>query len=184
MSYDFWVEVRADAHGGEYIEPLFSDQHPALGSGGLAGTALVTKSGRSRCGNYTSNVSGMWTRCLTAALERVPEARRFADDDARRFNAAGRTTHRFNREIAEWERNVKADERTGELCLRDLADKPCGEIAAVLAAAVEWGVGHLDELRRSNPENGWGNAEGAVTYLWDIQRMCEAHPGARLRISS
>jgi hypothetical protein len=32
-----------------------------------------------------------------------------------------------------------------------------------------------------NPTNGWGDARGAVTYLWDLERMCEAHPKATLR---
>jgi hypothetical protein len=55
---------------------------------------------------------------------------------------------------------------------------------AATAGAVKWGITNLGELRAENPENGWGDAEGAVTYLWDIQRMCEAHPKARLVISS
>lgn len=59
----------------------------------------------------------------------------------------------------------------------------CDRRIELLSRAVAWGIEHIDELREMNPGNGWGNAEGAITYLWDIQRMCEAHPNAILRIS-
>jgi hypothetical protein len=59
-----------------------------------------------------------------------------------------------------------------------------GDLVPLLRAAVEWGVENIDALRESDPENGWGSAEGAVTFLWDIARFCEAHPNATLEISS
>jgi hypothetical protein len=139
MSYDFAGLVDTGGDEPYYIEPYFSDTHPAFDTDGMAGTAIM---GGGRCGNYTSNVSPMWTRCLTAALGSVEP-----------------------------------------VSLGGLAGQRCGDIAPLLRLAVEWGVEHIAELREINPDNGWGNAEGAVTYLWDIQRFCEAHPKCDLYIS-
>lgn len=136
MSYDVWGEM-----GGEMAEPLFADVHPAFSGDGMAGNVVVTERGYARCGNYTSNVRGIWRKCLSAV--------------------------------------------SGEnLGLLDLAGRRMGDIAGVLHKAVGWGVEHIDELREDNPLNGWGNAEGAVTYLWDIARLCDANPDHDLRISA
>jgi hypothetical protein len=140
VSYDYWMQRGPDDTDAAYREPYFNDTHPALGSDGIAGVAVVTDQGYARCGNYTSNVSGMWRKCLSAVT---------GDD-------------------------------TG---LADLAGRKGADIAQILADAVEWGVEHLDELREMNPKNGWGNAEGALTYLWDVQRSCEAEPESTLEIS-
>lgn len=162
MSYDFYI-------GSDPIE--FSDTHPGIADANTGGaTVMVTEQGYSRCGNYTSNVSFMWTRCLTAVLDKYPDAERWCGDDGRLWNALHPA--------------ALVEVRTDELCLRDLEGKAGAELAPVLASAVEWGIEHLDELRQRNPENGWGNADGAVTYLWDMQRACEANPRDRLEISS
>lgn len=172
MSYDFSIEIDTGGSEPHSIEPYFDDVHPALGDDGFAGNALLTTTGYARCGNYTSNVSGMWMRCLTAALELVPEARKWIGDDDRAWKA---------RNPKSWgDREIE----TKRLCLRDLASKPCDELAPLLAAAVEWGIEHIAELHEFDPGNGWGNADGAVTYLWDIQRACEQHPKGRLYVSS
>lgn len=134
MSYDFWIEDPTGRH-----DPEFDDCLPAFEDDGMAGTVVLTASGYTRCGNYTSNVAPIWARCLSAVAGTEEEIR-----------------------------------------LADFEGRPCGTITGHLAAAVEWGVEHIDELCELNPPNGWGNAEGAVTYLWDIQRMCERHPDGRL----
>lgn len=169
MSYDVYMAV--DTGGEElHIEPYFDDVHPDIGydSGGM--TAVVTASGYARCGNYTSNVSGMWTRCLSAAAAGTEWWRWVGDDDVRL------------RERYEHMRDRPVD--TSRLTLRDLEGKTGEELAPLMARAVEWGIEHLAELHESDPSNGWGDADGAVTFLWDIQRMCERHPKARLHISS
>lgn len=140
MSYDFAVEIDTGGETPYEIEPRFNDVHPAFADG-MAGVVLLMP-GTWRIGNYTGNVSPMWTRCLSAVIGTGEQVR-----------------------------------------LADLAGKPCGAIFQHVAAAVEWGIENIDELRELNPPNGWGSAEGAVTYLWDIQRMCEAHPNATLYIS-
>lgn len=161
MSYDFAVEVDTGGPEPLHVEPRFDGLHPALDS---ADTEAIGY----RCGNYTSNVSPMWTRCLTEAAAVKPVG-------------WWETGHRMHFVGDKWERvNPQPDD---EIRLADLAGKECAAIAPLFAAAVKWGIDHLDELRELNPDNGWGNAEGAVTYLWDIQRMCEAHPKATLYVS-
>lgn len=175
MSYDFAIEIDTGGDEPHHIEPYFADEHPALGRDGFAGTAVVTATGYARCGNYTSNVSGIWAKCLTAAMEKVPDARKWAGDDDRWA-------------IKEYgPNNYKGEPRTVDtttLHLRDLAGKECAAIMPLLRAAVEWGVEHIDVLHEFDPPNGWGDADGAVTYLWDIQRACEQHPNGKLYISS
>ncbi len=138
MSYDFAGLIDTGGDEPHHIEPYFADTHPAFDTDGMAGTGIM---GGGRCGNYTSNVSPIWHRCLTAG-------------------------------------NLD-----GEVCLADLAGKRCVDIAPLLRRAVEWGVENVDQLRALDPPNGWGCAEGAITYLWDIQRFCEAHPKCKLHIS-
>lgn len=180
MSYDFGIEIDTGGPERHHIEPFFSDAHPAFEGDGMAGNVMVTSSGYSRCGNYTSNVSGIWARCLTAALKADPErAQKYAGHD----DVA--SIMRYGREVTYVDGTKGTREvHTDRLCLRDLAGAKASDIAPILKAAVEWGVEHIDELHEFDPSNGWGDAEGAVTYLWDIQRMCEAHPNGFLYISS
>lgn len=135
MGYDIWLEM-AD---GSTVDPAFGDTHPLLSEDGMAGTVAVTEVGYTRIGNYTSNVSPIWARCICA--------------------------------VSGWATR-----------LADIKGKSSGDVVAMLEGAVNWGVAHIDELREMNPTNGWGNAEGAVTYLWDIQRLCEQNDGI-VRIS-
>jgi hypothetical protein len=130
-------------------------------------------------GNYTSNVSGMWSKSLTAAMQHVPHARKYAGTDDRRMIA--RYGHEINYVNGTKGKRVV---RTDRLCLRDLDGAQASDLIPLLAAAVAWGFDHLDDLRERNPENGWGNAEGAITYLLDIKQACEAHPRATFRVSS
>lgn len=151
MSYDIWIE-RPD---GTSAEPAFNDILPGLSSDGMAGTVEVTASGNIRIGNYTSNVSGMWTRCLSAVRDGWALA---------------------------WPTGIKRPPLAATVRLADLHGLRSGDVADLLRRAVEWGTTNLDDLRADNPPNGWGNAEGAVTYLWDIQRLCEQNDGI-VRIS-
>lgn len=180
MSYDFYAEVDTGGSEKHHIEPYFADAHPVIGAN-VAGNVMVTESGYARCGNYTSNVSGIWARCLTEALDRVPDARQWVGADARAFNATGRTVSRRNAD-GEWV-SGPMEASTDRLLLQDLNGVRMGDLVPLLQAAVEWGVDHIDLLHEFDPDNGWGDADGAVTYLWDIQRFCEQHPNATLYLS-
>lgn len=168
MSYNFSMMVDTGGVELAYLEPYFSDEHPELQGDHAAAIEIAG----GRCGNYTSNVSKMWTRCLTNAAQ-TTEANWMGDD--------AREMLKQNPDSDYYAIQVEDDEH---LCLRDLNGKDGIKLIGLLRRAVRWGINNLDSLREENPENGWGCAEGAVTYLWDIQRSCEAHPAARLWISS
>lgn len=174
MSYDFYIEM--DAGGAEplgldtYVWPegIEVPEH-------LRGFDLGDQPG----GNYTTNASPIWARCLTAALHTVPAASVWCGDDTRR------DIERYGPIVTYVDGSSRERvPETAELCLRDLSGKECRALISVLAAAVAWGVGHSDELRELEPANGWGNAEGALAYLAAIEAYCRAYPLATLRISS
>lgn len=77
MSYDVSAVIDTGGPEKHHIELSFADTHPAFDTDGMAGTAMLTPSGYSRIGNYTSNVSGMWTRCLTAVMHDHDAARKW-----------------------------------------------------------------------------------------------------------
>lgn len=153
MSYDFSITIDTGGPSLHHIEWTSSEELPQLRPSGQPG---------SRIGNYTSNVTPIWSRCLTAVVthEAVPV-------EAREWFGAGGDDGTLSREAS-------------RLYLRDLNDRPCEELIELLRAAVAWGIEHIEELRELEPDNGWGDAEGAITYLWDIQRACEAHPKGKL----
>jgi hypothetical protein len=126
-------------------------------------------------GNMTSNVSGMWSKCLTAALDTESALAHLKGADARRMVLE-------RPDVAYYRDNLMAFEE--RLSLRDVAGQRAADLVPLLVAAVAWGFEHLDDLRDDNPENGWGNAEGALTYLLDIKDACAAHPTGILVISS
>lgn len=166
MSYDFYAEIDTGGEEPHHIEPYFDDHHPGLAGAEMAGNYLMSGG---RCGNYTSNVSPIWSKCLTAAAtenELTALAGKYDRDLKERMGARGH------------EIEVRAD----SICLADLDGEPMGLIGPLLER-VKWGLDNIDELREMNPPNGWGNAAGAVEYLWDIQRFCEQHPKATLYLS-
>lgn len=67
--------------------------------------------------------------------------------------------------------------------LRELDGTVCNDLIPVLKEAVDKGIENLVGLKKLDPPNGWGNAEGAIVFLWDILRMCEKYPKCTLRIT-
>jgi hypothetical protein len=67
--------------------------------------------------------------------------------------------------------------------LYDGGGKTAGEIAASLAA----GVAHMESNRSDyiplNPENGWGNYEGALDFLREYAGACRDNPKAVVSVS-
>lgn len=171
MSYDFYIEIDAGGPEPLRLDPDFG----ALPDGVAMDDRALALDSTWRIGsNYTSNVSPIWQRCLTAAAERHAEAHEWMGDDVRALLA--RAPHLADRyDVADY---------SDRLCLRDLAGKRFDTIGPVLAEAVTWGVDHLDELRELDPGNGWGNAIGAIQYLASIEAFARAYPLAVLSISS
>lgn len=52
-----------------------------------------------------------------------------------------------------------------------------------LRIGIEYMETHMDKMRAMNPTNGWGNAEGALSYLEAIRKVCEEHPKAKVYVS-
>lgn len=86
--------------------------------------------------NYTSNVSGMWSKALATTT------------------------------------------------VRGLDGAPASEAAGVLAAAVERMRANPDDYRPMNPENGWGDYEGALAFLEWMAETAREHPATTIRVSS
>lgn len=42
---------------------------------------------------------------------------------------------------------------------------------------------NFGEISKHNPENGWGNAEGAIKFLDSILASCKQHPKAILMVT-
>ena len=106
MSYDIWLTI--DTGGREH--------------------ATVAE-----VGNYTSNVSPMWTRALGFPLA-------------------------------------------------DLHHKNAGGCIASLVEAVARFEDEPEEFSKLNPDNGWGDANGAANYLRRLLEACRKHPLARVEI--
>ena len=54
-----------------------------------------------------------------------------------------------------------------------------GKVAAPLInKAMTYMREHMDEMRELNPDNGWGNADGALEFLAKIHERALEHPKA------
>jgi hypothetical protein len=68
--------------------------------------------------------------------------------------------------------------------LRELDNVSAGSAAAKLSAAVKAMEKDPGEYRKMNPENGWGDYEGALEYLRSLANACEQHPACVIRVHS
>lgn len=62
--------------------------------------------------------------------------------------------------------------------LAGIHGKRGGEISDELLRGLASMFWLRDELRAMNPENGWGNYEGAFRYFAKVARAARKHPGA------
>ena len=66
---------------------------------------------------------------------------------------------------------------------RDLMHAPCSEAAGVADSALRRLQSDPEHFRQWNPENGWGDYEGAVRFVTSLRDLCASWshvPGARL----
>lgn len=61
--------------------------------------------------------------------------------------------------------------------------KLAGEIAETLASGVEAMRSRPNEYKALNPENGWGDYDGALQWLGDYAEACRKYPKAVIRVS-
>ena len=64
--------------------------------------------------------------------------------------------------------------------LRRFVGERAGDCYVALCDAVEHMEDHPTTYRALNPENGWGDYEGALTYLRDFRDACLRFPDARV----
>lgn len=57
------------------------------------------------------------------------------------------------------------------------------EAGPIANSMYTWMLEHWQECEALNPENGWGNYNGAVNFLHTIMKTCYAHPLATLKIT-
>lgn len=77
-----------------------------------------------------------------------------------------------------WWRALEAVTGDG-MRLQDTQGWTCERAAPVLTLAVVWMGEHADELRRLEPDNGWGDYEGAVEYMRSVAEKCRTYADVR-----
>ena len=108
--------------------------------------------------NYTSNVSGMWSKAL-----QLPEKPWLRDGEPVIYQD-GRQAMNFG--------------------VRLLDDAPSSEAAGVLAAGVARMEANPDDYTPMNPDNGWGCYEGALDFLRWMAETASKYPSSRIVVSS
>lgn len=71
----------------------------------------------------------------------------------------------------------------GGVSLSEFHNAPCSEAAGPLAEAVKRMEADPAAYQAMNPPNGWGDYEGALTYLRRLAEACAKHPKCWIRIS-
>lgn len=66
--------------------------------------------------------------------------------------------------------------------LGDYHEAPCSEAAGPLRQGIERMRADPDHYQAMNPENGWGDYEGALKYLERLYEGCCNHPKATIQI--
>ncbi len=69
------------------------------------------------------------------------------------------------------------------LGLADYHRAPCSEAAGPLAEAVQRMEADPATYQAMKPPNGWGDYDGAFTYLRRLAEACATHPKCRIYIS-
>ena len=67
--------------------------------------------------------------------------------------------------------------------LTGLSGLKCSEVFPIISAGVQYMLENADEMRKLEPDNGWGDYDGALAYLQAIQKWCAAHPNGILCVN-
>ena len=70
-----------------------------------------------------------------------------------------------------------------DFSLYDLHNKTGHEVHNLLRPALVWWSTNMTELRKLNPENGWGSADGGYEYWNNISETCAQNPNGKLWLS-
>ena len=98
----------------------------------------------------------------------------------------GRRVRRYGREVFEgnYTSNVFSMWRMAGVddVLYECAGAKAGELIDRLKFGVRCMRDNIDEYRKLNPPNGWGNADGALQFLFDFTRACMRYPNAKVGV--
>ena len=64
-----------------------------------------------------------------------------------------------------------------------LSGMTCSDAIPVLDEGIKYFEDHKEELEKLNPENGWGNYEGALRVLRNLRTGCARHPRAYIGVN-
>jgi hypothetical protein len=67
--------------------------------------------------------------------------------------------------------------------IKSLHGKSAGESAPIIKAAISDMESNPEEYEKLNPENGWGDYNGAIRFLKDLIPGMEEHPATTVLIS-
>ena len=70
----------------------------------------------------------------------------------------------------------------GEKGINAIDDMKASDVIPILKKVIIYFIEHEDELKLLNPENDWGNYEGALNYIQGILHECRRHPACTVRI--
>ncbi len=68
------------------------------------------------------------------------------------------------------------------IAMRDFNNMPCAKAAPKLAAAVATMEATPGEFKKLNPENGWGDYDGALRTLREMANWCASYPDGALGV--
>lgn len=71
----------------------------------------------------------------------------------------------------------------GDEGFRGLTGKACSEIAELLPSVIAQLKNHPEIYKPMNPENGWGDYNGAIVFLERLLAASRNHPKAQLGVS-
>ena len=78
--------------------------------------------------------------------------------------------------------NISPMLRAAGIHTRDMNEKTGEELSPLLDLAISRMQLDPEKYEAMNPENGWGDYEGAVNCLRKILSACVRHPRARIRV--
>ena len=67
--------------------------------------------------------------------------------------------------------------------LADMKNKTAGEVAPIIAAAVQRMRDDPDTYRAMNPPNGWGDYDSCLKFLAEVAEACATHHKATVHVS-
>lgn len=79
--------------------------------------------------------------------------------------------------------NLRPMFNEADLHLPDLHGKRAGRAVAEIASALREMARDPERFRAHNPENGWGDYDGALAFLAELAADCATHPEGEVHVS-